>query len=82
MHTEVHMPKTRIAVTLKHDLLVRLDRIVTEGAFPNRNKAVEAAIEEKLERMKRGRLARECARLDPEYEKALAEEGMEEGFAP
>ncbi len=71
------MPKTKIAIALNPALLVRLDVIVANGAFPSRSQAVEAAIEEKLERMDRGRLARECAKLDPEYEMALAEEGMD-----
>ena len=29
-----------------------------------------------LARMERGRLATECAKLDPKFEKALAEEGL------
>jgi hypothetical protein len=35
-----------------------------------------ARIAEKLARWRRTRLARECAKLDPEHEKALAEEGL------
>ena len=31
---------------------------------------------EKLARMERSRLASECAKLDPKFEKALAEEGL------
>ena len=31
---------------------------------------------EKLDRLRRGRLARESAKLDPKEEKALAEEGL------
>ena len=31
---------------------------------------------EKIARLKRRRLAEECAKLDPEYERSLAEEGM------
>ena len=34
------------------------------------------AIDEKLARRKLSRLARECAKLDPKVEKALAEEGL------
>ena len=34
------------------------------------------AIQEKLTRVNRSRLARECAKLDPKFEKALAEEGL------
>ncbi|MCW5853314.1 MAG: hypothetical protein KIT87_24820 [Anaerolineae bacterium] len=33
-------------------------------------------LEEQFEQFKRQRLAEECAKLDPEAEKALAEEGM------
>ncbi|MBE0645001.1 MAG: CopG family transcriptional regulator [Bacteroidetes bacterium] len=70
------MSKTKIAIAVNPILLARLDGIVAEGAFPSRSQAVEAAIEEKLARLDRTRLARECSKLDPEFEKALAEEGM------
>ena len=35
-------------------------------------------MEEKLERVDQNRLARECEKLDPAFEKALAEEGLSE----
>jgi len=70
------MSKTKIAIAVNPSLLARLDGIVAEGGYPSRSQAVEAAIEEKLMRLDRSRLARECAKLDPEFEKALAEEGM------
>jgi hypothetical protein len=44
--------------------------------FPNRSQAIESAVAEKLQRLDRGRLARECAKLDPDFEKALADEGL------
>jgi len=40
--------------------------------------AIQQAVEEKLERVGRSRLARECAKLDSRLEKALAEEGLSE----
>jgi len=46
--------------------------------FPNRSRAIQEAVEEKLDRLERSRLARECGRLDPEFEKAMAEEGISE----
>ena len=49
-----------------------------ENKFPNRSQAVQAAIRDKLHRMKRSRLARECAKLDPVFEQALADEGLSE----
>jgi metal-responsive CopG/Arc/MetJ family transcriptional regulator len=68
--------KTKIAVTLHSKLLQQLDALVAERRFPNRSQAIETAVAEKLERAQRARLAHECAKLDPNEEKALAEEGM------
>ncbi|HWF59533.1 MAG TPA: hypothetical protein VN666_04395 [Nitrospira sp.] len=47
-------------------------------AFPSRSQAIQEAAEEKLARLDRGRLARGCAKLDPVFEKTLAEEGLSE----
>ena len=70
------MAKTKVAVTLEAKLVSRLDALVRQTRFPNRSQAVEAALEEKLARLDRARLARECANLDPAHERAVAEEGM------
>jgi metal-responsive CopG/Arc/MetJ family transcriptional regulator len=70
------MPKTKIAIAIEPDTLERLDALVDEAGFPSRSQAVEVAIREKLERLDRTRLARECAKLDPIFEKELAEEGL------
>jgi len=70
------MPKTKVAVTIDAELLARIDALVDDATFPNRSQAVELAIEEKLGRMARTRLARECAKLDRAEERALAEEGL------
>ena len=75
------MAKTKIAVTLQSKLLQQLDALVAERRFPNRSQAIETAVAEKLERAHRARLARECAKLDPIEEKALAEEGMGSALA-
>lgn len=70
------MPKTKVAVTLDRGLVDELDELVSRGSFPSRSQAIEAAVAEKLGRLARTRLAREAARLYPEEEKAIAEEGM------
>ncbi len=70
------MPKTKVAVTVDAALLERIDELVTKRRFASRSQAVERALAEKLERLARTRLARECAKLDPREEKALAEEGL------
>jgi metal-responsive CopG/Arc/MetJ family transcriptional regulator len=72
------MPTIKVAVTLDEKTLDRLDRLVKVRLFPNRSRAIQEAVEEKLERLERSRLARECTKLDPAFEKAMAEEGMSE----
>ena len=47
-------------------------------AYRHRSRAVQEAIRGKLQRLQVNRLARECAKLDPEFEKALADEGLNE----
>ncbi len=66
----------KITVTLDRDIVTRLDQLVEEKIFPNRSCAVQAAVSDKLDRLQRSRVARECAKLDPAFEKALAEEGL------
>jgi Arc/MetJ-type ribon-helix-helix transcriptional regulator len=75
------MPKAKIAIALDRQMLRRLDALVAQRAYPSRSQAVEAAIEEKLARLEQTRLAAECAKLDPAFERALAEEGLSSELA-
>jgi metal-responsive CopG/Arc/MetJ family transcriptional regulator len=70
------MPKTKLAITLNADLVEELDQLVADHRFPNRSQAIETAVAEKLKKLSKTRLARECAKLDPKEERALAEEGL------
>lgn len=70
------MGSVKVAVTIDRDTLARVDGLVAKKVFPNRSRAIQAAVAEKLARMERGRLASECAKLDPKFERALAEEGI------
>lgn len=72
------MAKAKLAVTLDENILNEVDSLVKRRVFPNRSRIIEQAVQEKLERLKKSRLADQCALLDPDYEKALAEEGMGE----
>ena len=72
------MPRPKIAISLDESTLQRLDDLVKKAPFPSRSQAIQEAVEEKLARLDRNRLARECAKLDPVFEKALAEEGLSE----
>ena len=70
------MATAKIAISLNEGTVKRLDRLVKARVFPNRSKIIQFAVEEKLKKLEKGRLVRECAKLDPEFEKALAEEGL------
>ena len=70
------MPKAKIAITLNEEIVNRLDALVREAVYESRSRAIEAAVEEKLRRLDRRRLAQQCANLDPAFERALAEEGL------
>jgi len=72
------LASAKIAITMDESTLHRLDQLVKDRVFPNRSKAIQEAVEEKLKKLERSRLARECSKLDPAFEKTMAEEGMGE----
>ena len=70
------MAASKIAITIDDKILRRLDLLVQSNVFPNRSKAIQEAIEDKLIRLDKTRLAQECAKLDRAFEQTLAEEGL------
>jgi metal-responsive CopG/Arc/MetJ family transcriptional regulator len=72
------MGAAKVAITIEEALLERIDRLVEQRKFPNRSRAIQEAVRDKLERMDQGRLARECAKLDRVFEQSMADEGLAE----
>ena len=70
------MATAKIAITMEEDILTRLDLLVKSRIFPNRSKAIQDAVKEKLSKIEKNRLEAECAKLDPKFEQALADEGL------
>ena len=66
----------RLTITIERDPLRRIDRWVARGLFLNRSLLIQAAVREKVGRFRRRRLAAQAAKLDPNEERALAEEGL------
>jgi metal-responsive CopG/Arc/MetJ family transcriptional regulator len=69
------MSTAKIAITLEKDILEKVDRLVAEKKFRSRSRAIQLALRSQIDRMDRGRLARECAKLDASHEQQVAEEG-------
>jgi metal-responsive CopG/Arc/MetJ family transcriptional regulator len=69
------MGRAKIAITVDERALAEIDQLVADGVFPNRSKAFEAAIQDRIAKLQHSRLARECAKLDRSEEQALADEG-------
>ena len=70
------MATSKVAITLDTKTLRKVDQLVKSGSFINRSRAIQQALEEKVIRLEKTRLARECAKLDAKEEKALADEGI------
>ena len=70
------MAASKIAITIDDKLLKQLDLMVKSRVYPNRSKAIQEAVADKLQRLERTRLAQECAKLDPANEQDLADEGL------
>ena len=68
------MGRAKIAITVDEHALAEIDRLVADGVFPNRSRAFETAIQQRLAGMRRSRLARECSKLVRAEEQELADE--------
>ena len=75
------MSRSKVAITIDDELLARVDGLVSEKQYPSRSRAIEEAVREKIVKLDRGRLARECAKLDPPFEQRLADEGLHEDLS-
>ena len=73
--------KTKVAVSLDDGLVRQVDLLVRDARYPSRSRAIEVAVAEHLERLRRRRLADACAQLDPAEEVALAEADLEDDAA-
>ena len=68
--------RSKVAISIETATLEELDKLVKSRVFPSRSRAIQEAVTEKLNRLKKTRLAEECAKLDPKAEQAMAEEAL------
>ena len=67
---------TKVAISMDENLLQRLDRLVKTRPFRSRSQVVQEAVSEKINRLDKSALARECAKLDRKFEQQMADEGL------
>ncbi len=70
------MSTQKVAITLDRVILHEIDRLVAEGRYPSRSRAIQEALRRHLDRTRRQRLADEAAKLDRAEERGLAEESL------
>lgn len=66
----------KIAITLDPSLLKRLDYFVKHKIFKSRSQAIQLAVQETVERIEHTSLAQACEKLDPDFERQMADEGL------
>lgn len=70
------MAASKIAITIDNNILKRVDLLVKSKLYPNRSKAIQDAVAEKINKLENNRLSLECEKLNPEFEQSVAEEGF------
>jgi len=68
------MSTVKIAISMDEHFLQEVDRLVLNHVYPNRSKAIQDAIADKLARLRKTRLLRESRKLEVKEEQAAAEE--------
>lgn len=70
------MASAKIAISLDPKDLRQVDELVRRGVAASRSQLIQQAVQERLARVNRTRLAQECAKLKPEAEQAESENWM------
>lgn len=70
------MNAAKVAITIDQKLLQSIDHLVQSKVFASRSQAVQVAVQEKIIRLNKTRLARECSKLDRLEEQGLTDEGL------
>lgn len=70
------MSVAKVSISMDEQTLRRVDLLVKARVFRSRSHAIENSVEEKLQRLKKSRLARECAKLSKTSEQAMADEAL------
>jgi metal-responsive CopG/Arc/MetJ family transcriptional regulator len=70
------MNVAKVTISIDQNLLNSIDHLVKLQVFASRSQAIQVAVQEKVIRLNKNRLYRECNKLDRLEEQALADEGL------
>ena len=70
------MGKSTIMITMDDAVLETLDRLVADAVYPDRSLAIQEAVKYRFNRIDDAIFERELAKLDPEFERQMSEEGL------
>ncbi|NJM41119.1 MAG: CopG family transcriptional regulator [Anaerolineae bacterium] len=70
------MNVAKVTISLDQVVLDRIDQLVQEQLYPNRSQVIQVALVEKMRKLDKPRLRRECVKLDKVFERELANEGL------
>lgn len=70
------MNAAKIAISIDPALLKRVDALVTRKVFRSRSEIFQVAVAEQMERLDDDAFSRECSKLDPSEEQAIADLGL------
>jgi metal-responsive CopG/Arc/MetJ family transcriptional regulator len=74
-HTR-YMSAIKVAISIDEHFLQEVDQLVRSHVYPNRSKAIQDAVVDKLARLRNSHLLRESRKLKPNEEQAAAEEWL------
>jgi len=67
----------KIAITLERECLKEIDLWISEGRYPNRSRAIQEILKEKIMRWRKKRLISALSYAEPDGERKISEEGFE-----
>ena len=70
------MGKSTITITVDDAVLETLDRLVEDAVYPDRDLAIQEAVKHRFSRVDDAIFERELAKIDPEFERQMSEEGL------
>jgi len=70
------MRVAKVTISIESTLLRKVDNLVKERFFSSRSQAIQSAVAEKVVRLDRNRLERECSKLVKAEERRMADLGL------